>query len=260
MRMLVVGTVLRNLQNERRTFARRAPHLHGAAMGFGDLACYGKPEARTTPRACLIRPIEALEDAGQFLIRDSHAGIADGHPNLAVTFVCPYPNLSSFRRVLYGIVQKYGERLPDAAAVKDRDDLVLRKSILDGDFAARSVSCDPRCLLGDGAEILRFKLEWSPFVAASQGKQFLSQVPHAPRLFPNRLHTFSCGFWILERPFLEHLCVALDVGEGGSEFVAGVCDKTSPFPKHLLDGRRPPPDDLGEHSWSRSSPLSRPWG
>src|SRR5919205_2428475 len=120
MRVLVVGTVLRNLQNECRTFARRAHHLYGAAMGFGDLVCYGKPKARTTPRACLIRPIEALEDVGQFLFRDSHAGIADGHPNLAVTFVRPYPYLSSFWGVLYGIVQKYRERLPDAAAVKDR--------------------------------------------------------------------------------------------------------------------------------------------
>jgi hypothetical protein len=54
--------------------------------------------------------------------------------------VRPYPNLSSFRRVLYGIVQKYGERLPDAAAVKDRDELVLRKSIRNADLAARSVS------------------------------------------------------------------------------------------------------------------------
>ena len=115
MRVLVVGAVLRNLQNERRTFARRTPHLYGAAMGFGDLACYGKPKARTTPRACLIRPIEALEDAGQFLFRDSYAGIADGHLHLAVIFVRPYPYLSSFRRVLYGIVHEYGERLPHEA-------------------------------------------------------------------------------------------------------------------------------------------------
>src|ERR671921_851315 len=104
-------------------------------------------------------------------------------------------------------------------------------------FTALSRSMESACrtrLRSKTAKILRFKLEWSPFVAASQGKQFLSQVPHAPRLFPNRLHTFSGGFWILDRPFLEHLCVALDVGKGGSEFVAGVCDKTSLFPKRLL--------------------------
>src|SRR5215212_2788228 len=188
MRVLVVGTLLRNPQNERRTFARRAPHHYGAAMGFGDLVRYGKPKASTTPRVCRIRPIEALEDVGQFLFRDSHAGIADGHPHLAVTFVRPYPYLSTSRRVLYGIVHEYGERLPDAAAVKDRNDLVLRKSVLDADPPSRSVSCDSRCLLGDGAEILRFELEWSSFVAAGQGQQFLSQVPHAPRLFPDRLH------------------------------------------------------------------------
>jgi hypothetical protein len=30
-------------------------------MSFGDLACYGKPKARTTPRTCLICSVEALE-------------------------------------------------------------------------------------------------------------------------------------------------------------------------------------------------------
>src|ERR687895_2247780 len=61
----------REEEGERRACARRALRPYLAAVGLGDLAGYGQPQARAALRAGGISPVEALEDEGPLIRRDA---------------------------------------------------------------------------------------------------------------------------------------------------------------------------------------------
>src|SRR5215208_4394164 len=102
------GAVSREEEGERRACARRALRPYLAAVGLGDLAGYGQPQARAALRAGGISPVEALEDKGQLILRDADACIRDRQRHVAVVCLHPDRDLPAVRRVLDSVVQQNG--------------------------------------------------------------------------------------------------------------------------------------------------------
>src|SRR5215203_1265594 len=108
----------REEEGERRACARRALRPYLAAVGLGDLAGYGQPQARAALRAGGISPVEALEDKGQLILRDADACIRDRQRHAAVVCLHPDRDLPAVRRVLDSVVQQNGSHLHYALPVK----------------------------------------------------------------------------------------------------------------------------------------------
>src|SRR5919202_52346 len=103
--------------------------------------------------------------------RDPHAGIRDHQLRLAVSLPYLDPHLSPFRGVLDRVVQEDGEGLTDAGSIEGCDDLAPGWTVLDGDLTSGGSPGGPPRLGDNGAEVLRFELERSLFVALGQSEQ-----------------------------------------------------------------------------------------
>jgi hypothetical protein len=212
---------------KRRAFAGGALRPDLAAVGLGDLARYGEPQARAAVGAGGVRPVEALEDEGQLVIRDADARVRDLERDPAVFLPQPHSDATALRRVLHGVVQEYGGGLEDASPVESGPDLVLRGDVLDGHLPFGGVACSLRRFFRDGAEVVAPDLEAGAFVAAGEGKERLDEGPH-PTCFPaddadattRPLRVF------FERPLIQHPGVAAYGGERRAQLVAGVGRET----------------------------------
>src|SRR5215208_5999872 len=112
------GAVSREEEGERRACARRALRPYLAAVGLGDLACYGQPQSRAALRAGGISPVEALEDEGQPVLGDPNPRIGDRQCHAAVVCLHPDRDLPAVKRVLDSVVQQNGSHLHYALPVK----------------------------------------------------------------------------------------------------------------------------------------------
>jgi hypothetical protein len=87
----------REEEGERRACARRALRPYLAAVGLGDLAGYGQPQARAAIGAGGISPVEAFEDEGQLILRDADARIRDRQRHATVFLLHPYRDVPASR-------------------------------------------------------------------------------------------------------------------------------------------------------------------
>src|SRR5215216_6416801 len=110
--------LFREEEGERRAFARRALHPYLAAVGLGDLAGYGQPQARAALGAGGISPVEAFEDEGQLILRDADARIRNFKRDPVAVLPHSHRDVPALRRVAHGIVQEYGGDLEGAVPIE----------------------------------------------------------------------------------------------------------------------------------------------
>src|SRR5829696_7809146 len=125
----------REEEGERRACARRALHPYLAAVGLGDLAGYGQPQARAVLGAGGISPVEAFEDEGQLILRDADARIRDRQRHAAIFLLHPDRDVPAVRRVLDRVVQENGSHLQYALPIEGGCNFVLDGNEVDRHLA-----------------------------------------------------------------------------------------------------------------------------
>src|SRR5215203_5571926 len=123
--------------------------MDGAAVGFGDLAGDGEAKASSVLRTRGVRPVEALEDQGQFVLSYTHAVVR--HFQFHAIATPPYPDGygPAFRRVLDGVVEQYGSDLEDTSPVESGNDPPVWRNKFDRKSAACVVPGCLECLFRD---------------------------------------------------------------------------------------------------------------
>ena len=88
-------------------------------MGFGDPFGDGEAEAGAAhqARTGFVGAVEAVEDAGECLWRDSAAAVGDAQDGLAAFAVEGYADGGGVIAVLYGVVEQDREQLAQARLV-----------------------------------------------------------------------------------------------------------------------------------------------
>src|SRR5215213_3756432 len=124
-RSKVAGTVSREEEGERRAFARRALRPYLAAVGLGDLAGYGKPQARAARGAGGIGPVEALVDEGQLILGDPNPRIRDRQRHAAVFLPHTGRDAPTLRRELDRVLKENGSHLHYPLPIEDGCSFVL---------------------------------------------------------------------------------------------------------------------------------------
>src|SRR5829696_10100757 len=119
------GAVSREEEGERRALARRALRPYLAAVGLGDLAGYGQPQARAVLGAGGISPVEAFEDERQLLLGDPYPRIRDRQRHATVFLLHPYLDVPALRCVLDRVVQENGSHLQNALPIEGGCNFVL---------------------------------------------------------------------------------------------------------------------------------------
>src|SRR5215216_7558276 len=108
----------REEEGERRACARRALRPYLAAVGLGDLAGYGQPQARAVLGAGGISPVEAFEDERQLLLGDPYPRIRDRQRHATVFLLHPYLDVPALWCVLERVVQENGSHLQNALPIE----------------------------------------------------------------------------------------------------------------------------------------------
>src|SRR5215207_7043673 len=225
-------------ERERRTLAGRAPCVYLTTVGLCDLAGYGEPQARTAVGAGGVRPVEALEDERQLVIRDADARVGDLERDPAVLLPQPHRDAPALRRVLHGVVQEDGGGLEDAVPVEGGHDLALRADVLDGDLAARGGPGRLRRLFGDGREVVASDLQAGAFVAAGERQERLDEIAHPPGFLADGADApFRPLRVFIERPLVQHPGEAAYGGERRAQLVAGVGGEAPLALQSLLPAR-----------------------
>src|SRR5215211_9394609 len=129
------GAVSREEEGERRACVRRALRTYLAAVGLGDLAGYGQPQARAAFEAGGISPVEAFEDEGQLILRDADACIRDRQRHAAIFLLHPDRDTPAVRRVLDRVVQENGSHLQYALPIEGGCNFVLDGNEVDRHLA-----------------------------------------------------------------------------------------------------------------------------
>src|SRR5215211_2551973 len=124
-RSKVAGTVSREEEGERRAFARRALRPYLAAVGLGDLAGYGQPQARAARGAGGIGPVEALVDEGQLILGDPNPRIRDRQRHAAVFLPHTGRDAPTLRRELGRVLKENGSHLHYPLPIEDGCSFVL---------------------------------------------------------------------------------------------------------------------------------------
>src|SRR5215212_1509056 len=125
LRSKVAGAVSREEEGERRACARRALRPYLAAMGLGDLAGYGQPQACAARGAGGIGPVEALEDEGQLLLGDPYPSIRDRQRHAAVFLLHPHLHAPPVWCVLDRVVKENGSHLHYPLPIEGGSNFVL---------------------------------------------------------------------------------------------------------------------------------------
>src|SRR5215211_2837741 len=166
LRSKVAGAVSREEEGERRAFARRALRPYLAAMGLGDLAGYGQPQACAARGAGGIGPVEALEDEGQLLLGDPYPSIRDRQRHAAVFLLHPCCDAPTVRRELDRVVKENGSHLHYPLPIEGCHDLVLDGNELDGYPAVSGGSGSLGRLLPNRTEFVTSNLHGCAFIPA----------------------------------------------------------------------------------------------
>src|SRR5829696_8923270 len=158
----------REEEGERRACARRALRPYLAAVGLGDLAGYGQPQARAVLGAGGISPVEAFEDEGQLLLGDPNPSIRDRQRHAAVFLLHPYLDAPTLRRELDRVVKENRSHLHYPLPIEGCHDLVLVWNELDGHLAVSGGPSSLGRLLRDRTEIVTSYLHGCAFVPAGE--------------------------------------------------------------------------------------------
>src|SRR5918999_1722944 len=132
-----------------RACARRALHLYLAAVGLGDLAGYGQPQARAATGAGGISPVEALEDEGQLFLLDTDARIRNFKRDLDAVLPHTYRDVPALGLVAHGVVQEYGGSLEGTVPIEGGLDLSFQEDAFDRHLSVVGVPGCLRRFLGD---------------------------------------------------------------------------------------------------------------
>src|SRR5215213_6157487 len=119
------GAVSREEEGERRAFARRALHPYLAAVGLGDLAGYGQPQAHAARGAGGIGPVEALVDEGQLVLGDPNPRIRDRQRHAAVFLPHTGRDAPTLGRELDRVLKENGSHLHYPLPIEDGCSFVL---------------------------------------------------------------------------------------------------------------------------------------
>src|SRR3712207_1581840 len=114
--------------------------------------------------------MEALEYERQLVLGDPDARVRDLEPRPAVRLPDRNRHLAPLGGVLDGVVQEYGDRLPDAAPVEGGLDRPIRGEEPDCYLIACGAPSRPSSFLGDDREVVGLDLEGGALVAAGQGQ------------------------------------------------------------------------------------------
>src|SRR5215203_6928873 len=144
----------REEEGERRACARRALRPYLAAVGLGDLAGYGQPQARAALRAGGISPVEALEDKGQLILGDPNPRIRDRQRHATVFLLHPYLDVPALRCVLDRVVQENGSHLQNALPIEGGCNFVLDGNEVDRHLAVSGSPGSLGRLLANRTEVV----------------------------------------------------------------------------------------------------------
>src|SRR5215203_6103458 len=139
----------REEEGERRACARRALRPYLAAVGLGDLAGYGQPQARAVLGAGGISPVEAFEDEVQLILRDADARIRNFKRDPVAVLPHTYRDVPALGRVAHGVVQEYGGGLGGAVPIEGGLDISFREDTFDRHLSVVGVLGCLRRILGD---------------------------------------------------------------------------------------------------------------
>src|SRR5215213_6242052 len=214
------GAVSREEEGERRAFARRALHPYLAAVGLGDLAGYGQPQARAALRAGGISPVEALVDEGQLILGDPNPRIRDRQRHAAVFLLHSHLHAPPVWCLLDRVVKENGSHLHYPLPIEGGSNFVLVWYELHGHLAVIS---SLGSLLGYRTEIVTSYLHGCALIPPGQREQGLDQATHPTCLPADGVDAPMGGLLIcIEGPLVEHPGVPAYGGEGGSQLVACV--------------------------------------
>src|SRR5215217_3942637 len=166
LRSKVAGAVSREEEGERRAFARRALRPYLAAMGLGDLAGDGQPQACAARGAGGIGPVEALEDEGQLLLGDPYPSIRDRQRHASVFLPHTYRDVPAVRCVLDRIVKENGSHLQNTLPIEGGCNFVLVGNELDGYPAVSGGPGSLGRLLPNRTEVVTSYLHGCAFIPA----------------------------------------------------------------------------------------------
>jgi hypothetical protein len=134
-------------------------------VGLCDLARYREAEPRAPRGACIVGPVEPLEDVGKVFLGDAFARVRDLEQHPAVSSGSAHRHLAPLGGVLDGVVEQDGHRLLDALPVEACLHWAVRGDVADrGPTASRDLR-RPGGRGGEGVQVVEPELERGSFVA-----------------------------------------------------------------------------------------------